>query len=154
MIWNLWGLRFSVLFNFQVAYRKVRNKSRGLYFSFAIFSAACMRGRLINEGVLYWADFKMERGVHFPRLLASLFCTLMTNKWPLFKIFVLKNIYIKFCRAFILYNFPFGALFLAVKLVWKLAFFQLLLSKPKHKSDNFYKRHPFRNIWSLTTAYF
>ena len=57
------------------------------------------------------------------------------------KIVVLKNICIKFCRTFTLYNFPFGALFLAEKLVWKLAFFQLLLSKPKHKSDNFYKRH-------------
>ena len=34
-------------------YRKVRNKSRGLYFVFAIFSAAYIRGRLINEGGLY-----------------------------------------------------------------------------------------------------
>ena len=48
----------------KIIYRKVRNKSRGLYF-FAIFIAACIRGRLINEGVLYWADFKT------------------TNKWPI-----------------------------------------------------------------------
>ena len=37
----------------QNTYRKVRNKRRGLYFFFAIFSEACIRGRLINEGVLY-----------------------------------------------------------------------------------------------------
>ena len=82
-------------------YRKVRNKSRGLYFYFFIFSAAYIRWRAINKG-----------GLYIEQIL----------KWR-------------------------------EKLVWKLVFFKLLISKPKHKSDNFYKRHPFRNIWSLTIAF-
>ena len=39
------------------SYRKLQNKSRGLSFFFAIFFAAYIRGRLINEGGLYSADF-------------------------------------------------------------------------------------------------
>ena len=34
-------------------YRKVRNKSRGFYFFFAIFSAAFIRGRLLLGGGYY-----------------------------------------------------------------------------------------------------
>ena len=54
---------WSIIFSYR--YRKVRNKSRGLYSFFAIFSAACIRGRLINEGVLYWADFRIPFGALF-----------------------------------------------------------------------------------------
>ena len=41
----------------QINYRKIRNKSRGLYFFLAIFSATYIRERLIDESGLYWADF-------------------------------------------------------------------------------------------------
>ena len=49
-------------------YRKVRNKSRGFYFFFAIFSAALIRVRLLLGGGYYWADFK----IHFPRLMSHM----------------------------------------------------------------------------------
>ena len=91
-----------------------------------------------------------------------------TIYWPIFKMFVLKNIYNKFCRTFISYNFPFGTLFLAKKLVWKLSFFNFYFVSQntevtisiKDTDEIFFLTifwcpwlYPFRNIWSLTVAF-
>ena len=50
---------YFVISHFPFKYRKFPNRSRGLYFFFAIFSAACIRERLLNESGFYWANFKI-----------------------------------------------------------------------------------------------